>query len=78
MARSYARAGPSQPSQTQRTRADGRVRVEDVVREDQDEEENSDNEDEEEEEEEGAAARMDVDNDQADSVRLSVICLFGQ
>ena len=59
MARSYARAGPSQPSQTQITRAGGRVRTEDVVMEDQDEEENSDIEDEKEEEEE-AAAPMDV------------------
>ena len=65
MARSNARAGPSQPSQTQRTRA-GRVRIEDVVPEDQDDEENSDNEDEEEEEEE--VAPMDVD-DEAETVR---------
>jgi hypothetical protein len=67
MARSNARAGPSQPSQTQRTRA-GRVRIEDVVPEEQDEEENSDNEDEEEE------VVMDVD-EEAGSVRI-VVCLW--
>ena len=65
MARSNARAGPSQPSQTQRTRA-GRARVED---EDEEEEENNDNEDEEEEEE----MAMNVDHDdEPGSVRYDI------
>jgi hypothetical protein len=69
MARSNARAGPSQPSQTQRTRA-GRALMEDD--EEQDEEEgNNDNEDDEEEE-----VAMDVD-DEADSVRYLTVP-FGQ
>ena len=59
MARSNARAGPSQPSQTQRTRA-GRVRIE--VEEEEGEEENNDNEDEEEE------VAMDVDDEEPGTV----------
>ena len=65
MARSNARAGPSQPSQTRRTRAD-RVRIED---EEQEDEENNDDDEEEEE------VAMDVD-DEADSVRYRMP--FGQ
>lgn len=65
MARSNARAGPSQPSQTQRTRA-SRGRIEEVVLPDeQEEEEINDNEDEDEE------VAMDVD-DESDSVRIVV------
>ena len=67
MARSNARAGPSQPSQTQRTRA-GRVRIEDE--EEEEEEENNDNEDDEEEE---VAMAMDVDHDdEPGSVRYRI------
>ena len=67
MARSNARAGPSQPSQTQRTRA-GRVRIEEE--EEEEEEEINDNEDEEEEEE----VAMNVDDDEAGSVRYRILC----
>ena len=66
MARSNARAGPSQPSQTQRTRA-GRARVEDVVPVEEEEEENSDTEDEEED------VAMDL-GEEVESVR--VICVL--
>ena len=62
MARSYARAGPSQPSQSQRTRA-GRARMEEDVSEEQEE-------DEDEEEE----VAMDLEDDEAESVRI--VCLL--
>ena len=65
MARSNARAGPSQLSQTQRTRA-SRVRIEEE--EEEEEEESNENEDDEEED-----VAMDVDEDDAGSVRYHLL-----